>query len=94
MEYQANIFASYLLIPHIEFINEVKQLFKRHSITKGHLYLDNQPCNIQCVNTILGSLSLKFNVSKEVVKIRLQNENLLIVEKCFPQRIDSLLYLH
>ena len=88
MEMQANLFASYLLIPQVPFVNEVARLFKEHSITTGRLYLDHQPCNKHDVYTILGSLSIKFNVSKEAVKMRLLNEGLLIIDDRQPQRID------
>ena len=94
MEYQANLFASFLLIPQNALIREVDNLYRQYSITKGCLYLDNQMCNIQTVSIILGLLSSKFHVSKEVVKIRLQNENLLIVENYSPQRINGFLRTH
>lgn len=92
MELQANLFASYLLMPQVEFIYEVKKQFKIHSITKGQLYLDHQPCNRRDVIMILSHLSNKFNVSKESVKIRLINENLLYVEKNGLHRIDELMH--
>ena len=88
MEKQANLFASYLLMPQRLFLNAVKQLFKAYSITTGRLYLDNQPCNKSDVYKVLGALSLQFNVSKEAVKMRLINEGLLIIDKNTPQRID------
>ena len=93
IEYQANLFASYLLMPQTVFLNKVAQLFKKFDITKGYLYLDNQLCNQRDVNAILGSLSLKFNVSKEAVKIRLLKEKLLIIDNnSQPQRIDRILH--
>ena len=95
MELQANHFASYLLMPQSSFMNEVSRLFKKQSITTGHLYLDHQPCNKHDVFTILGALSLKFNVSKEAAKMRLLNEGLLIINnKRQPQRIDHILRIY
>ena len=91
MEIQANLFASYLLLPQVPFVNEVARLFKEHSITTGHLYLDYQPCNKHDVYTILDALSKKFNVSKEAVKMRLQNDGLLKIDDRRPQRIDRTL---
>lgn len=91
MEMQANLFASYLLIPQVPFLNEVTRLFKEYSITTGRLYLDHQPCNKHDVYTILGALSLKFNVSKAAAKMRLLNEGLLIIDNKQPQRIDRTL---
>lgn len=91
MESQANQFASYLLMPQIPFKNEVFQQFKKHSITKGYLYLDHQSCNKHDVFMILSYLSDRFNVSKEAVKIRLINEKLLFVENKGLRRIDQIL---
>lgn len=92
MEFQANSFASYLLMPQTPFMNEVAQLFKKYDITTGRLYLDHQPCNQRDVNAILGALSLKFNVSKEAAKMRLLNEKLLVIDNRQPQRINRILH--
>lgn len=70
MEMQANLFASYLLMPQSRFMNEVHRLFTKFSITRGRLYLDHQVCNQRDVNTILGALSSRFNVSKDAAKMR------------------------
>ena len=93
MEIQANIFASYILLPEKIFLREVLNLFKKYSITKNYLYLDNQPCNKQEVFLILHILSSKFNVSKEVIKIHLKNEKLLIIANNEPQRINNLFHI-
>lgn len=93
MEIQANLFASYLLIPQIPFVNEVIRLFKEFSITTGRLYLDHQPCNKRDVHAILRVISLKFNVSIEAAKMRLINEKLLLIDNKQPQRIDYLITL-
>lgn len=89
MEYQANMFASYLLMPQSHFLLEVKKLFKQYNMTRGYLYLDHQQCNINDVNIIIGSLSSIFNVSREAVKIRMINEKLLIIDKHEPSRIRN-----
>lgn len=80
MELQANIFASYLLMPDIPFIGEVDRLFKENWITKGRLFLDSQPCNKRDCYAVIGALSSKFNVSKEAVIVRLKQENLFTEE--------------
>ena len=91
MEMQANLFASYLLMPQSRFMNEIYQLFTKFSITQGRLYLDHQPCNQRDVNAILGTLSSRFNVSKEAAKMRLLNAGLLIIEnRNVPRRIGNL----
>lgn len=85
MEYQANTFASYLLMPNIPFMAEVNKLFKENWITTGRLYHDYQPCNIRDCNVVVGALSSKFNVSQEAVIIRLKRANLYIEgERCNP----------
>jgi hypothetical protein len=53
MEYQANTFASYLLMPNIPFMAEVNKLFKENWITTGRLYHDYQPCNIRDCNVVV-----------------------------------------
>ena len=85
MEYQANTFASYLLMPNITFMAEVNKLFKENWITTGRLYHDYQPCNIRDCNVVVGALSSKFNVSQEAVIVRLKRANLYIEgERCNP----------
>ena len=85
MEYQANTFASYLLMPNIPFMAEVNKLFKENWITTGRLYHDYQPCNIRDCNVVVGALSSKFNVSQEAVIVRLKRANLYIEgESCNP----------
>lgn len=91
MEMQANLFASYLLMPQSRFMSEIYRLFTKFSITQGRLYLDYQSCNQRNVNTILGTLSSRFNVSKEAAKMRLLNAGLLIIEnRNVPRRIGNL----
>lgn len=91
MEMQANFFASYLLMPQSRFMNEIYRLFTKFSITRGRLYLDHQSCNQRDVNVILGTLSSRFNVSKEAAKMRLLNAGLLIIEnRNVPRRIGNL----
>lgn len=91
MEYQANVFASYLLLPERKFYYEVALLFKEYSITKGRLYLDHQLCNRRNVSLILQRLSRKFQVSQQAIAIRLKNEKLLIETDNYPKRIEEIL---
>ena len=90
MEVQANLFASYLLIPEKKLFVYFNKILKDLNIHKKHLYLDSQPCNINDVNHALLKLSEHFNISKEAVKYRLKNEKLLIIENNEPQRIRSM----
>lgn len=77
LEIQANIFASNLLIPTKPFINEVAIFFVKENIHKNFLYLDKQPVNQMLVHSLLNQLSLKFNASKEAIKMKLISKNLL-----------------
>lgn len=90
IEIQANYFASYLLMPRDLLIRKLSTLNVKYGMTKGYLFLDNQPCNQRDVNMILTELSYIFNVSKEAVKIRLEEMNLLR-GKNFVKRIDEII---
>ena len=76
MEYQANIFASFLLMPDIPFFTEVNKLFKEYRINTGQLYHDNQLCNKRDCTMIVGTLSELFNVSREAVIVRMKKAKL------------------
>lgn len=80
MEQQANLFASYLLMPRNQLYTVVASIFRALSINTGRLYLDRQPCNISDVNYALSQLSMKFNVSKTAAKMRLLNAGLLYID--------------
>lgn len=89
MEFQANSFAAYLLMPRRELDLEVTRLFKEFRITKGKLILDSQRINRQLGRLVLSSLSARFNVSMESVKFRLVNENLLEIVDNEPVRLGD-----
>lgn len=89
MEFQANSFAAYLLMPRRELDLEVTRLFKEFRITKGKLILDSQRINRQLGRIVLSSLSDRFNVSMEAVKFRLVNENLLEIVDDEPVRLGD-----
>ena len=92
LECQANLFASYILMPQNLLLNQVSVLFHKYGITTGRLWLDNQPCNIRDVNIILKSLSDFFDISKTTIKLRLIQEGLLYEDcKDSPQRLGRML---
>lgn len=92
IEYQANTFASFLLMPDKWFLPSVQSLFQERSITTGRLFLDNQSCNIYDVRYVTMELSKQFSVSVQAVKFRLMNASLLIEDKSYqPNRIRNLL---
>lgn len=79
LEIQANLFASYLLVPKAPLYNLYMEVKRKLNINDYvPLYLDEQPCNIEDCYKMFYVLSKIFNVSKEVIKYRLKNEKLLL----------------
>jgi len=78
LEIQANLFASYLLVPENILIRIISKIFIEYRIHKKYLFLDSQPVNQKEVYEILFKLSNLFEVSVESIKIRLMKLNLLI----------------
>jgi Zn-dependent peptidase ImmA (M78 family) len=78
VEIQANVFASQLLVPNKALKIHYCQLHKELALRNfPKLYLDSQYCNINSYNYITGTISKKFGVSKDFVKYRLLELNLL-----------------
>lgn len=80
MEWQANYFASCLLLPKEQFKKEFYKQTLLHGLSNhGHglLYLDDQKCNIENFLKVTASLKHTFEVSRRVIKIRLQKLGLL-----------------
>lgn len=71
LEYQANLFASNLLLPISTLASVVTKYFEEERIHKGYLYWDHQPVNQQLALTLLTKISLIYGVSLEVARIRL-----------------------
>jgi Zn-dependent peptidase ImmA (M78 family) len=81
MEYQANYFASCLLMPRRYFLEEFWRLVESYDVNlrgSNALYVDDQRCNIQNYRVFLSHLSKRFSVSKEAAKIRLESMDLLL----------------
>lgn len=75
MEWQANQFASCLLLPKKAFIKSFLEQAKIRGIANrgfGPLFVDGQSCNIAALNLLTSSLMKIFGVSKTVVIIRLK----------------------
>jgi len=84
MEWQANQFASYFLLPEKQFLKEFKKLiYQENILNKGHgvLFIDEQKCNLNSYYKITNTLRDKFRVSRKVVEYRLKNLNLLNDER-------------
>lgn len=78
LEFQANTFASHLLLPQDFLQLHVIDYFKRQNISRGTILLDNQPCNRNLAYNLLDELRRRFGVSKEVGKYRLIENKVLI----------------
>lgn len=77
MEIQANIFASYLLMPKNKFLEYTLSAMNVYDIRNCKLYVDSQACNIKNMNNVLQYIAGYFIVSKEAVKFRLIEEGFL-----------------
>ena len=78
LEIQANLFASYLLLPEQILRPKMMSIFKEYRIHRMQLYLDHQPVNRKEVYDILYKASEIFKVSVQTLKIRLIKLDLLI----------------
>ena len=80
MEWQANYFASCLLLPAKPFIRDFNSKLIELGLRNrgfGFLYLDHQLCNIQNFYNITNALKLQYRVSRSVIKFRLKKLGLL-----------------
>jgi Zn-dependent peptidase ImmA (M78 family) len=80
LEYQANYFASCLLLPKIPFHYVTDQARKKYDIRDkgfGYIYVDSQPCNYQAYNNLIGYICTYFGVSKAAAEKRLKEFNLV-----------------
>ncbi len=93
LEWQANAFAAYLLMPEQEFLKRLARLAVIHNIrNRGHgfLYLDSQPVNCQLVHYVSHDLSEHFNVSMTAVRLRLKSLGLLVDATSMNGRVPSI----
>jgi len=80
MEWQANHFASCLLLPKKEFVQTFLSIAEKNDLSDkgfGILYLDNQRCNLDAFYKVTSPLMNKYKVSRSVVKIRLKKLGLI-----------------
>lgn len=80
MEWQANHFASCLLLPRATFMSEFEELLTAHDVTdRGHgvLFVDDQVCNRNTFYIITNALRHTFRVSRKVIEIRLKDLQIL-----------------
>lgn len=79
LEYQANKFASCLLLPRSTTIQAVISKQKGLGVTRrlGTIFVDKQPVNINNFNSIISELSRIYVTSKTAIKIRLIDLSIL-----------------
>lgn len=93
MEYQANLFASYLLLPKKQLLNEFLRLFNFLKIrargSNRYLFVDSQQENYSKYNSMIEALQTKYSVSKQVITIRLEKLGLIIFDHKFKLNMQS-----
>lgn len=75
MEFQANFLAASLLLPRAHVIEDFSRALRSLELVNkgfGHLYVDDQPCNLQSYEIVTGYLMRKYSVSRTAVKVRLE----------------------
>lgn len=80
LEYQANVFASCLLMPRQAFVGDVQRIATMLDIRDrgfGLIYLDHQDCNRQDFYRLTGALMERYAVSRAAAAIRLETLGLL-----------------
>ena len=83
IELQANKLTALILLPNELLIQELNFLIQKYQLNNKrgyYIYLDSQPCNTNQWNCISTHLSQVFGVSKDVIKIRLQEIGFLKVD--------------
>lgn len=77
LEWQANQYARYSLMPDEIMINLVCACFDERMLRQGWLYLDDQRCNLIAYKDVMHKMSLMANVSMQALHYRLQEMGLL-----------------
>nr|WP_297204952.1 ImmA/IrrE family metallo-endopeptidase [Thalassospira sp.] len=88
MEYQANMFASHLLLPKFNLVKKVQELRVKLDIRDrghGYIFVDNQPQNLSNYYLLLAAVSEHFNTSSQVIEIRLKSLGCITDNRKQPQ---------
>lgn len=91
LEIQANLFASFLLMPKEGFAQFYLGALQHLRIMKNYpkIYVDNQPVNLRDYYDVLRLISEQFHVSKRMVEVRISKMGLLIDKRNDTRRIDT-----
>jgi Zn-dependent peptidase ImmA (M78 family) len=95
LEFQANAFASNLILPNSIF-RRALHVARKHLDIKdrghGYVFVDSQPCNYLVYDRLLTYLSVYFEVSKQVIEIRLKKLGLLTDQRDkFPSSFSTIM---
>jgi Zn-dependent peptidase ImmA (M78 family) len=92
MEVQANIFASCILLPRAQFINDLNEIIANLEIRNkgfGTLFVDHQKCNLDTFYHVTDLLRLKYDVSRSVIRLRLQGLGIMTTDDNAPQWMNA-----
>lgn len=81
MEWQANYFASAVLMPRVGFAQDARKLIRTMDIADrgfGPLYVDHQGCNLRNYEAVTSSLMRRYGVSRRAATYRLEELGLLV----------------
>lgn len=78
LEWQANYFASSLILPKFLCIAVLKYYLQQENNFKDFLYIDDQYHNIKFFNSIIEKVAIKFSTTKTTVTYKLKEFNLMV----------------
>lgn len=88
LEWQANLFASFLLLPEDEVRRRFLLRMPEREARMGYLFYDRQPVNRALFASVAGPVALEFGVSRQALRICLQMMKLVVVDESRgPQRL-------
>jgi Zn-dependent peptidase ImmA (M78 family) len=92
MEWQANYFASSLLLPREHFVHDFFEIVDDLNLVNrfGPLFVDHQRCNQDNFIIVTNKLMQKYDVSRTVVEIRLKNCGLMNDMRTRPIKLSNL----
>ena len=88
LEFQANAFASHLLLPEYMFRKKTAEIREHLGIKDrghGYIFVDNQPWNDQSYNELRSILSTYFEVSKQAIEIKFKKLGMLNDQRKGPE---------
>jgi len=91
LEFQANSFASHLLLPEDDFLKKTKELRNCLDIRDrgyGYIYVDDQPSSYSDYFSLLSGLSTYFEVSKQAIEIKFKKLKLLNDQRRRPETLS------